>query len=257
MTTRTTSSELIRRERRGHVVVVRLAAPPLNLLGSAMVAALTRVFRELATAPPRAVVLFCSGAGADVREMVEFDPARARAFVTALHGACAAIRHLDAPVLAAIDGPCLGAHLEVAAACDIRIASGRSRFGMPEIKVGIPSVIDAYWLGLVCGLGNAAALMFDGELIQADEALRIGLINRIATNRGLEDKAHTWAASIARASPVALAQQKRVLRDWTDPAYRVAVRASIDRFVETIATGEFAEPMRAMLEKRPSRFALD
>ena len=245
---------MIERERRGQVEVVRLAAPPLNLLGSAMVAALVGAFGELAASRPRVVVVFCSGAGADVREMARFDPASARAFITALHGACAAIRELDAPVIAAIDGPCLGAHLEVAAACDLRIASERARLGMPEIRVGIPSVIDAYWLALVCGLGNASALMFEGEPISAAEALRIGLVNRVAPDGGLEAEALGWAATIGRASPVALVQQKRVLRDWTDAAYRGAARASIERFVETIEAGEFREAMRAMLDKREPRF---
>ena len=245
---------MIERERRGHVEVVRLAMPPLNLLGSAMIGALRRAFGELAAGPPRAAVLFCAGAGADVREMARFDPASARAFITALHEACAAIRDLDAPVIGAVDGPCLGAHLEIAAACDLRIASARSRLGMPEIKAGIPSVIDAYWLALVCGLGNASALMFEGEPIAAAEALRIGLVNRVVPDGALEDEALAWAERIARASPVALTQQKRVLRDWTDAAYRAAARASIERFVETVEAGEFAVAMQAMLDKREPRF---
>lgn len=245
---------MIARERRGAVEVLRLDAPPLNLLGSTMIAALRTAFADLASEPPRVALLFCSGAGADVREMVDFDPASARAFITALHESCAAIRALDAPVIAAIDGPCLGAHLEVAAACDLRIASARSRLGMPEIKVGIPSVIDAYWLAHHCGLGNAARLVCEGETVGAEEAARIGLVNRVAADGSLEEEALAWAGGIARSSPVALRQQKRVLRDWTDVAYHAAARASIERFVETVEAGEFAEAMRAMLEKREPRF---
>ncbi len=247
------SRAVIERERRGQVALVRLAVPPLNLLGSGMVAALAEAFREQARERPSVVVLFCAGAGADVREMAGFDAASARAFITALHRACALIRELDAPVIAAIDGPCLGAHLEVAAACDLRVATTRSRLGMPEVRIGIPSVIDAYWLTLVCGLGNASALVFEGEPISAAEALRIGLVNRVAPNGTLEGAALGWAETIARASPVALAQQKRVLRDWTDAAYREAARASIERFVETVEAGEFRESMSAMLEKRAPR----
>jgi enoyl-CoA hydratase len=245
---------VIERERRGWVEVVRLAAPPLNLLGSAMVGALEGALREVAGERPRAVVLFCSGAGADVREMAWFDAASARAFITGLHRACAAIREIDAPVIGAIEGPCLGAHLEVAAACDLRIASERSRLGMPEIKVGIPSVIDAYWLALICGLGTASTLVFEGEPISAQEARRVGLVDRVVGDGALDEEALGWAERIARASPVALAQQKRVLRDWTDAAYREAARASVERFVETVEAGEFREAMRAMLEKREPRF---
>lgn len=240
--------------RHGDVAIVRLAAPPLNLLGSAMIETLTGAFRDLASDPPRAAVLFCSGAGADVKEMQHFTPESARAFITSLHHACAAVRDLDAPVIAAIDGPCLGAHLEVAAACDLRVASAGSRFGMPEIRVGIPSVIDAYWLVLLCGLGCAASLVFDGDMIGSDEAHRIGLLNRVVADGSLEAEALSWAGRLARHSPVALAQQKRVLRDWTDAPYRAAAAASIERFVQTVEAGEFAEGMRAMLEKRDPRF---
>jgi enoyl-CoA hydratase len=245
---------VIERERRGAVELVRMAAPPLHLLGSPMIAALGRAFRELASDTPRVALLFCAGAGADVKEMVHFDPAAARSFITELHGACRAIRDLDAPVIAAIDGPCLGAHLEVAAACDLRIASAGSRFGMPEVRVGIPSVIDAWWLALHCGLGNAAALVYEGEMIDASEAHRIGLVNRIAPGATLDEQAVAWAQRIARSSPPGLALQKRVLRDWTEEPYLKAAGRSIDRLAEAFASPRTAEAMRAMLEKREPRF---
>lgn len=245
---------MIERERRDAVEIVRMAAPPLNLLGSPMIAALSEAFRDLATNPPRIAVLFCDGAGADVKEMAGFDPPQARRFITALHGACRAIRDLDAPVLAAIDGPCLGAHLEVAAACDLRIASAASRFGMPEVKVGIPSVIDAWWLAMHCGLGNAAALVYDGDMIDVVEAHRIGLVNRVADGRSLEEEALAWAGRIASSAPSALALQKRVLREWTEEPYLQGASRSIERLAEAFASPNTREAMRAMLEKREPRF---
>lgn len=248
------TEKLVTVDDRDGVAIVRLNDPPLNLFGSSMIAALTDAFASLAPEPPRAVVLFCSGAGADVREMVTFDEQSGRRFITALHTACRGVRDLDAPVIAAIDGPCLGAHLELAAACDIRVGSDRSRFGMPEIKVGIPSVIDAWWLAQVCGLGHAAELVFDGGMIGSTDAYRIGLVNRVAPAAALDDAAIGWAAVIARAAPSALLQQKRVLRDWTDEAYLEAARRSIERFAHAIRSGEAVEAMRAMLEKRPARF---
>lgn len=244
---------MIERRRRGDVEVIRLAAPPLHLLGSKMIAALTEAFTAIAADPPRAVVLHCGGAGADIREMVELDEISARRFITALHTACRAIRDLDAPVVAAIEGPCLGAHLEVAASCDVRIAARSARVGMPEIKVGIPSVIDAWWLAQICGLGHAAALVFDGAMIDAPEAYRIGLVNRIADGE-LDTAALAWAEEFARNAPAALVQQKRVLRDWTDEAYREAAARSIERFVAAIRSGQATEAMRAMLAKREPRF---
>ena len=241
-------------EHNGPVRLIRMHAPPLNLLGSAMIGALTDAFASIATDPPRAAVLVCHGGGADVKEMVSFDERSARTFITALHTACRAIRDLDAPVIAAIDGPCVGAHLEVAAACDLRVAGAGSRFGMPEIKVGIPSVIDAWWLAQVCGLGNASALVFDGEMIGADEAHRIGLLNRVTRAGEAAAVATAWAEQIARSAPAALIQQKRVIRDWTEDAYLEAARRSIERFVHSIRAGQAREAMRAMLDKRQPRF---
>ncbi len=138
---------VISRERSGDVAIVRLDAPPLNLLGSSMIAALDDAMIAVAVraaAVCRAVLL--GRRRRRPRDGRVRRSGRARQFITALHESCRTIRDLDAPVIAAIDGPCLGAHLEVAAACDLRIASARSRLGMPEIKVGIPSVIDAWWL---------------------------------------------------------------------------------------------------------------
>jgi enoyl-CoA hydratase/carnithine racemase len=245
---------MISRERRGGVEIVRLASPPLNLLSSPMIEALREAFISMADDPPRVAVLFCGGAGADVRELAKLEPGSGRKFIASLHETCAAVRALDAPVIAAFDGVCLGAHLEVAAACDMRIASAASRAGMPEIKVGIPSVIDAWWIMQICGYGAAASLFFDGETIDAGEAHRIGLIDRLVADGTLDDEAIAWAERIARSSPVALAQQKRVLRDWTDETYRTAVAASIDRFAATFSSAEATEAMRAMLEKRAPRF---
>lgn len=242
---------MITRSRHGHAEVVRMDAPPLNLLGSAMIEALRETFAALASRPPRAIVLHCDGAGADVREMAAFTPESGREFITKLHAACRAIRDVDAPVIAVVERVCLGAHLEVAAACDMRVALPGARFGMPEIAVGLPSVIDAWWLTRICGLGAAGALFFDGGMIDATEAHRIGLLNRIEHDAAA---AAEWAARIADASPVALAAQKRVLRDWTDQEYRRAAAASIDRFAEALAAGEYREAMTAMLHKRKVEF---
>lgn len=245
---------VIARERRGNVEIIRLDAPPLNLLGSAMITALGETFRTAAVDPPRVAVLFCAGAGADVREMADFDGTQARGFITSLHESCRAIRDLDAPVIAAIDGACLGAHLEVAAACDLRVAAAGSRLGMPEIKVGIPSVIDAWWLVQICGVGHASSLVFDGEMIDAAEAHRIGLVNRVVPGEALEVEVIAWANRIARFAPAGLAGQKLVLRDWTEEPYREAARRSIERLVAAFESGQAGEAMRAMLERREPRF---
>lgn len=234
---------MIARGRQGPVDVVRLDAPPLNLMGEAMIAAVRSAFEELASEGPHVVVLACSGAGANVRELAELDEGSARAFITALHEALAAVRAVDAPVVAAIDGPCLGAHMEMAAACDLRVCSPRSRFGMPEVRVGIPSVIEACLLPAICGLGEAARLVYEGEVVDAQEAARIGFVNRIVADA--ERDAVAWAERIAASGAGALRQQKRVVRSWTQGSYERAVAESIDHFADSFSLPETREALRS------------
>src|SRR5439155_144470 len=99
----------------------------------------------------------------------------------ALHGVIAAIRTIPVPVIARINGYCLGAGPEVAAGCDLRVASDNAFFGMPEVKVGIPSVIEAALLPRLIGWGATAELVLLGENIDAAEALRIGLVSKVTS----------------------------------------------------------------------------
>ena len=134
----------------GHVARVTVDNPTrLNVLGARLIDELTAAIRALEPDRQlRCVVLKGAGdrafiGGADIREMVGLDSATAHAFITRLHLACAAIRELPVPVVARIHGYCLGAGLEIAASCDLRVASDDATFGMPEVNVGIPSVIEA------------------------------------------------------------------------------------------------------------------
>src|SRR6185503_218248 len=113
----------------------------------------------------RVVVLTGAGerafiGGADINEMAELDEESARVFISQLHEACAALRNLPVPVIARISGYCLGAGLEIAASCDLRVAADHSTFGMPEVRVGIPSVIEAALLPRLIGWGMAARLIY-------------------------------------------------------------------------------------------------
>src|SRR6202043_2052901 len=107
--------------------------------------------------------------GADIEELAELDAESARSLITAVHVCCDAFRHLPVPVIARIDGWALGAGLELAAACDLRVASARSQFGMPEVRTGIPSVVEAALLPQLIGHGRARRLLLTGEPIGAEE----------------------------------------------------------------------------------------
>ena len=129
--------------------------------------------------------------------------AGARRFITLVHRCCAAFRHLPAPVIARIDGYALGAGLELAASCDLRVASENSVFGMPEVAIGIPSVVEAALLPRLVGAGRARRLLLTGETIDAAQALAWGLVDAVAPADRLDDAVADWRG---RSSPPARAR---------------------------------------------------
>jgi enoyl-CoA hydratase/carnithine racemase len=233
-------------------------AAKLNVLGSALMDAFADEVAALgAREALRAVVLTGAGArafigGADIREMAALDAAGARAFITRLHGMCAALRDLPVPVIARVNGYALGAGLEVAAACDLRVAAAQAVFGMPEVRVGIPSVIEAALLPGLIGWGRTRELLLLGETIDAETALRWGLVERVAPPGGLDAAVEACLAALLAAGPRAVRLQKQLVRRWEDLPVGAAITAGIDAFADAYATDEPARLMRAFLE-RPRR----
>jgi enoyl-CoA hydratase len=228
----------------------------LNCLDSAQIDRL-RVAFEAVSADDEARVVVLTGAGerafvggADVREMAVLEPARAESFIRGLHGACAAARAVPVPVIARIDGWCLGAGLELAAACDLRLASDRSRFGMPEVQIGLPSVIEAALLPALVGMGRARDLVYTGRVIDAAEALAWGLIDAAVAPEALDSLVETRLGEILAAGPRAIRLQKRVCRAWEQLDVDEAIEASIAVFREAYATDEPARAMRRFLERK-------
>src|SRR3989449_6922147 len=131
----------------------------------------------------RAAVVTGSGraftAGMDVHVLAGLDVAGARTLITTLHEAIEAVHHAPFPVLAAVNGPCLGAGFELALACDLRVAAATATFGLPEVRVGVPSVIEAALLSPMIGPGRAAEMLLTGAPIGAAQALDWGLVNRV------------------------------------------------------------------------------
>src|SRR3954468_22038463 len=165
----------------------------LNSLSSEVMAQLIGAFRHLSADPAlRAAVLRGAGdkafiGGANIDEMAGIDgPEAARAFILKVHGCCQAIRELPVPVIAAVDGWCLGAGLEVAAACDMRLCSDTAQFGMPEVRLGIPSVVEAALLPALIGWGRTRRILMTGEIFGASEALAWGLVEEVYLQAMLE-----------------------------------------------------------------------
>ena len=199
----------------------------------------------------------CAGAGegafiggADIRAMVDLTPEASRPFITSIHGLCTAIRRAPVPVVARLSGYCLGAGLEIAVSCDLRVADTTARFGMPEVQVGLPSVIEAALLPRLVGWGRAARLVFTGETIGAEQAYDWGLVETLVPEGELDDALARTVDMICAAGPTAVRLQKELLRDWEELPLRDAVERSIDRLAEGFASGEPRERMRAFLGRR-------
>lgn len=228
----------------------------LNILDRPLMAALEDAVRGLAEdSGLRVLVLRGAGerafiGGADFRAMAALDAETARDFIGALHRVCASLRLLPVPVIARIAGHALGAGLEVAASCDLRIAAEGARFGMPEVKVGIPSVIEAALLPRLIGWGRTRRLLFTGETIGAEEAERWGLVERVVPAAALDAALEEWVAGILEAGPRAIRLQKALIREWQECTLSEAIRRGIDAFAEAYRTAEPTERMAAFLARR-------
>jgi len=231
----------------------------LNILDPAGIAALVRSLNELAADDAlRAVILRGAGSrafigGADIRAMATLDRESARLFISALHGVCEAIRGLPVPVIARIEGYALGAGLEIAASCDLRVAADTAKVGMPEVKVGIPSVIEAALLPQLIGWGRARRLLLTGEIIDAGTAERWGLVERVVAPADLDAAVEEWVTAILAAGARAIRLQKALVRDWEELSLSEAIERGINAFAEAYQTSEPAERMAAFLQKGKSR----
>lgn len=207
----------------------------------------------------RAVVLTGEGpkafvGGADIATMAAIENASgAEAFIRLVHGCCAAVRDCPVPVIARVNGWTLGAGLELAAACDLRIAAAHARFGMPEVRVGIPSVVEAALLPGLIGWGRTRRLLLLGETIDAAEAAAWGLVERVVAAEALDAAVEEWVAHLCAAGPQAIRTQKALIRRWEDLPVGDAIAAGIPAFASAWRTDEPQRMMRGFLDRpRPA-----
>ncbi|HJP58235.1 MAG TPA: enoyl-CoA hydratase-related protein [Gemmatimonadales bacterium] len=252
---------LVLRERRGAVEILTLNRPDKrNALNTALRTALIAALDELAgDVGVRVIVLTGAGdrafvAGADVTEFTGRDVAAQAASMQArrVYDVVAAS---ERPLVAAINGACLGGGLELALACDIRIASTTARFGQPEVNLGlIPGGGATQRLPRVVGLGAALRLILTGEPVDAAEALRMGLVEEVTEPEDCLERAIAVAERIARNSPVAVAAARRATR----AALGLPLAAGLDleraAFLAAFAAEDRAEGIAAFLEKRQPVF---
>lgn len=174
---------------------------------------------------------FCGGA--DVSELASLDAASAPGFVSKIHSVCQALRDLPVPVLAQLHGAVIGAGLEIAAACDLRIAAEGTRFAMPEVRLGIPSVVEAALLPRLMGGGRAAWLVLTGQPIDARRALDWGLIEEI----GDAAAAERLVQALLACDKEALASQKKLVQLWHEAPLADSIRLSVEAFGKAYARG--------------------
>ena len=254
---------LVRREPQpesGHVAHLTIDnRAKLNSLDRALMEEIVERMGAVA-ADPELRLAILSGAGgrafvggADIAEIAGLDALAARHFITLVHRCCDAFRRLPVPVIARIDGFALGAGLELAAACDLRVASDDSTFGMPEVRIGIPSVVEAALLPRLIGIGHARRLLLTGETIGAAEALAWGLVDAVAPSAGLDQAIDRLARPILAAGPRAIRLQKRLILDWEELPTGPAIERGIDAFVQAFDSDEPARMAGAALARLKGR----
>ena len=241
----------------GRVAYVTVNNPgERNALGRKGKEALIAAFRELAGDEAlRVAVLTGAGdrsfiAGANLKEMAEVDWKDAEDISTKTHLACDAIRRLPVPVIARVNGYCLGAGMELAASCDMRVGVDTAKFGMPEVRFGIPSGMEACLLPGLIGWGKTRELVLTGELVDAQEAHRCGFLDRLVAPAALDAAVEKWVAAILAAGPRAVRLQKRLVQDWERMSIIDAVRQGIAAIVEARKTDEPQRLMRAFAERK-------
>jgi enoyl-CoA hydratase len=228
----------------------------LNIVGSGAIEELTEAFRAIIQdGAVRVVVLRGTGekafiGGADINEMTTLDRASGEVFIRRLAGFCAAIRDCPVPVIARLAGWCLGGGLEVAMCCDLRIAEPGAQFGMPEVAVGIPSVIHAALMPSLIGASHSAWLLLTGETIDAPTALTWGLVHEVVAADALDTRIAELTTRLAGFGPHAVRQQKRLLNKWFDMTTQDAIEDSVEQFGLAFLTGEPQQHMQAFLARK-------
>ncbi len=254
--------ENLRVELQNGVAVVTLQREKaLNALNQATMEELRRFFGEEAKAVPslKGVVLTGAGekafaAGADITEFKDLDAAQGAAFARRGQAVFALIERFPRPVVAAVNGFALGGGCELAMACHLRVAGERARFGQPEVNLGlIPGYGGTQRLVRYLGRGKALELLLTADMIGAEEALRLGLVNCVVPAGQEVDKARELVEKIAGKAPIAVAKIIEAVNAYFRPEVD-GFAFEADAFGACCGTADFREGVRAFVEKRPANF---
>jgi len=256
------SEELVLIKKEGDIAILTINRPKAyNSLNTELVGALGKAVREIAADDAiRCVIVTGSGekafvAGADIKEMVEMNPQQARAFMKKGHKVMNKIQYLEKPVIAAINGFCLGGGLELAMSCDVRYASDNAKMGLPEVGLGIhPGFGGTQRLARLIGQGKASELLYSADQIDANEALRIGLVQKVVPLPKLMEEAMALATRIASKGPIAVKLAKASLNAGLASDFKTGLNYEVEAVTQTFATEDLREGMKAFIEKRKPEF---
>jgi enoyl-CoA hydratase len=249
----------VRLDDRGVAFVSIENAAKLNTLNTPLMTALVDGVEALSrNSALRAVVLRGAGerafiGGADINEMSGLEPESARGFITLVHRSCDVFRRLPVPVIARIQGYVFGAGVEVAAACDMRVASTDARFGMPEVRLGVPSVVEAALLPQLIGWGRTRQWLLTGDAIDASTAQAWGLVEEVVPVQQLDVRVDELLESILASGPRAVRLQKALITEWEGLPPRQAIQRGIDSFSGAWETDEPRRMMQRFLAERRMR----
>jgi enoyl-CoA hydratase len=249
-------------DREDHVVTLTLNRPDkLNALNEELLRELTAALVAVEEDPPaRVAILTGSGdrafaAGADIGAMAEMTPTQAKRFAALGHELGALIEQAPFPVVAAVNGFALGGGCELALCCDFIYASDRAKLGQPEVGLGvIPGLGGTQRLARRVGPARAREMCMTGDMLAAEEALRIGLVNAVVAHAELLPKVREVARKIASKGPLAIAAAKRVILRGADAPLATANELEATAFAALFGTHDQREGMRAFLEKRTATF---
>jgi enoyl-CoA hydratase/carnithine racemase len=243
----------VRLSQEGSAAWIRWSRPErLNAFDRETLHLLGDLLAEAASTDARAIVCYGEGgafsSGDDLRETAAMDPSEWRRTLEAFQRLTREIVAAPQPVIAAVDGVCVGGAFEFAFACDVRVATPRSRFGCPEVAVGL-SISNGFSL-----LAPRAArrLVLTGELVDAEEALMLGLIDAVVDD--VEAEARRLSERIASLAPLAVAGSKRLLDEGVKDLVELALDRELDLCARLVETEDAREGLGAFLEKRPPDF---
>ena len=232
----------------------------LNALNSKVLAELYDAFAEFdADEAARVAILTGEGrsfvAGADIAEMAKLNTIEARVFAKAGHRTMNFIENVSKPVIAAVNGFALGGGCELSMACDIRIASAKAKFGQPEVGLGlIPGFGGTQRLSRLVGKGMAKYLIYTADVIGAEEAGRIGLVEKVVEPEELMPTCEELAKKIMSKAPIAVSIAKHAINNGYDMDMKSASEFEVNSFGLSFSSEDMKEGTAAFLEKRPAEF---